>query len=552
MSIREKITKTCLAGFVLLAGIGAMNARAFWGDSSGNLAVINEVKLSTDDFRNWWREWKELDTPFPETPAEFIDWMVLFQEAERMRLFENETYRRKISVFLKVRTLMLLKFEEVDSKIQVPGREDLWRIYQKESVPVYRLGMVAAEDSEQAESLKAAAGQGIFLEEAARKAGLVTEEKPMGRMGPVRASKIPEPFALALSGQEAGKVVGPVHWKNTWYLLEIEEKNPGDDDDFNSLKDSLTRQYYRQKEGELTRALVERLRNKYSVTIDEKVVRTITADGVPDETAHKAAVAIAGNYVDARTLYESVTKENRMRGGSRTGDGESFDQTLNRVIDDILSQTLLGMESLNRHYEKKPPFRHTYEFYCQHRMIKELENALVTPAVQVSEAEVRAFYEAHPERYSRKQIAEFALVQIRDGRLAENLEAQLAAGEDFFRVMAPYAPQGIPVQRLPMDHLPDVQRETVENLGVGETSRAVQDGEKTYFIKLIRRSDSEHVDFDKVAEEILGELQRERFAQVRKKLLDQLKEKSRIEINDRAWKNLRLQLAEEMSRENAS
>jgi hypothetical protein len=297
-------------------------------------------------------------------------------------------------------------------------------------------------------------------------------------MGPVRASKVPEVFARVISGQEAGQAVGPVNWKGAWYVLEIQEKSPGDDNDFNSLKDSLARQYYRQKESDLTRALVEKLRKKYSVTIDEKIIRKITADGVSDETAKKAAVAIGGNYVDARSLYQAAIKENKMRSGSRTGDGESFDQTLDRVIEDIVSQTLLGMEALDRHYEKKPPFRQTYEFYCQHRMIKELENTLVTPAVQVSEADVRAFYDHHPDRYSRKQIAEFAMVQVSDDRLAENLEAKLMAGEDFFRAMAPHAPQGIQVQRLPVDHLPDVQRRAVEKLSPGETSRAVRDGEK--------------------------------------------------------------------------
>lgn len=99
------------------------------------LVELNETTFVKQDFIDWWQIWKEEDTPFPDGPDDFIDWMLLAQEAKNMQLYDQPVYRNKVSIYLRVRSLMQLKQEEVDSRISKPTREDLWPLYQEKYLP---------------------------------------------------------------------------------------------------------------------------------------------------------------------------------------------------------------------------------------------------------------------------------------------------------------------------------------------------------------------------------------------------------------------------------
>ena len=95
---------------VLVTSLLPANAHA-WGNPE-LLVELNDTSMNKQDFLDWWEIWKEADTPLPETPDDFIDWMLLFQEAENMQFYDQSAYIRKVSVFLRSRSLMLLKQEE--------------------------------------------------------------------------------------------------------------------------------------------------------------------------------------------------------------------------------------------------------------------------------------------------------------------------------------------------------------------------------------------------------------------------------------------------------
>ncbi|MDH4321178.1 MAG: hypothetical protein OEV73_06730, partial [Desulfobulbaceae bacterium] len=90
-----------------------------WFGRDKPLVAINGIEYRAEDFKNWWQNWQEKDQPLPETLDPFIEWQLMAKEAKRMELDNTPTYQRKIAVFLSVRSLMLLKYEEIDSKIVV-------------------------------------------------------------------------------------------------------------------------------------------------------------------------------------------------------------------------------------------------------------------------------------------------------------------------------------------------------------------------------------------------------------------------------------------------
>ncbi len=95
-----------------------------WGPPK--LVTINEQVYTSEDFTHWWASWKEADSLLPNALEEFIDWHLLAQESKTMELFRSPSYQKKIQTFLKVRAMLLLKKDTVDSKIKISETEMLY------------------------------------------------------------------------------------------------------------------------------------------------------------------------------------------------------------------------------------------------------------------------------------------------------------------------------------------------------------------------------------------------------------------------------------------
>ncbi|MEJ2202070.1 MAG: peptidyl-prolyl cis-trans isomerase, partial [Desulfuromonadaceae bacterium] len=273
-------------------------------------------------------------------------------------------------------------------------------------------------------------------------------------------------------------------------------------------------------------------------------IAAITPEGFPPETADQLAIQVADRMVSVKGLSQAVAKENALRGKAQRN-AETFDNIKQRVVNDFITQTVTGLEALNRHYEERPPLKQVLVFYRQHRLIKELEKTLIQPAVKLKAGDVRTYYDEHPELFSRGGLVELALVETRELSLARQLDKKLKAGEDFFQVLQPLAPTGIETSLMPLDHLAPVLRRAVERLAPGQVSGAIEDGETIYFVKLIREGEREFIPFEKVAEQIQAQLQETRFAEARTRLLEQLRSRSTIDVNQREWNKLRERLTEE-------
>ena len=118
----------CLS--VLFCGV-PQEASAFWFSGGEPLLKINDVAYTSSDFRVWWREWREPGSKLPKDMTPFVEWMLLVQEAREMELEDNREYRRKVDIFLKSRSLIMLKQEEVVSRLKEPEKEVLWLEYEK-------------------------------------------------------------------------------------------------------------------------------------------------------------------------------------------------------------------------------------------------------------------------------------------------------------------------------------------------------------------------------------------------------------------------------------
>ncbi|MBN2808876.1 MAG: peptidyl-prolyl cis-trans isomerase [Deltaproteobacteria bacterium] len=528
---------------VLLYGL-PLETQAFWFGAGEPLLKVNDSAYESSDFRIWWQEWREPESKLPKELTPFIEWVLLVQEARKMELEENREYRRKVEIFLKSRSLMMLKQEEVDNHLKEPAREVLWADYEKLYQPILELKILQVAEPAAAEEILDACVKGAEPKAAALAAGII-EPRFILRKG-VRPHSVSEDFKpLFTASPEEGRFHLVAGGGGSFMVIEVVGKQVASDEDYEAQVEGLRKNYFRNLERKLNAALLDKLRQKYKPVIDEEAWAAIETLKAGDAALKKTVITIAELEIPAWQIVRLIENERKMFRDRQGQASMTIDNIKKLVLDNVLAQTLVGLEAHNRHYEKISPFKETYDFYCQRRLIKELENSVLWPQVVVNEADIKAEYERMVDHFSQSDEVEVAWVELADERLSQLITAELNQGRDFFKVMEPYFPQGVEYAREKEDRLRPDLRDIVSRLEPGQVSAPEKKGEKTFFVKLIRRLGGQHLPLTEVSEMLAGRMREERFVKARRELLETLKSRSQIVVKERTWRRLRQELQKE-------
>ena len=181
------------------------------------LVTIDGESYTTEDFKSWWQYWKEDGMSFPETPDPYIDWLLLVREAKSMELDQDPEVRQKLLTFLKVRGLMLLKGEEVDSRIKL-SNDDLRQRYTERYTPRWLVSLFFFKDESAAQAFKKAVEDGKvdiedMKEDVIRSYEIVQLQKRWFR--PENSGKKTGQDSLLehIKGLKKGETGGPFKWE---------------------------------------------------------------------------------------------------------------------------------------------------------------------------------------------------------------------------------------------------------------------------------------------------------------------------------------------------
>jgi len=156
----------------------------------------------------------------------------------------------------------------------------------------------------------------------------------------------------------------------------------------------------------------------------------------PSAAARHGADVLA--VVDGETITaDDFTRELRRRGGL-----DSFPRAESRraLLDDMVQEAKVIAAAKRAGYDRDPDVLRQVQYLLVGTFNQDVENQIGT--VEVSHAEVRAFYDAHPERFSIPEAAHAALIfiavppnapaEFRQEKLAfaERLRAEAAQADD--------------------------------------------------------------------------------------------------------------------------
>jgi len=536
-----QLSRLILFWFVILyAGTGTSVASA-WLWNNPVLVTINDQQHTMTDYRNWWDNWKEEGMAVPVSPDGFINWQLMAQEGIQMELDSDPAFQRKVTTFIKVRSLMILKAEEVDGKVAIDD-EALWGVYKEKYIPRLQVRLFFFADAKQAGQQAAAVHAGSLTTEQLQKLGSEDGGSSMVETKWLRRPQLRGEWLSALAEAQPGQLRGPVSMEKGAVLFEVLDVDDGGKSDFSEVRKKMESELRSKQEGALTTQLVDRLKKKFALQIDENILAQISETSLTAEQKEKALVNSTKGEISAGSFYAMLVRERafRRKYKFKEEDGEELKQ---RVLINMMAQTLISWEAEDRHYETVSPLRETVDFYRRHRLVREVENRLLKPVKTLTDSEVKEYYLANQERYSHPATVGVALVEGEE-ELMQMIEREVNQGRDFFEVVERHFPQGILIQQLPPSHYsPEIQA-VLASLQKGDVSSPFKMLQDYGLLKVINYRQKTPVPFSRVKDEIKQLLLQEKSNRARNDFLDRLKEHSTIEVNENNWQKIRKELAD--------
>ena len=529
-----------LLAFLMFLPVAPASAWLF----DDTLVSINGVDYSTDDFKTWWKFWKEDDSTLPPTPDPYIDWLLLSQEGKRMELDSDPAFQRQTRIFLQSRTLMMLKYDAVDSQIKVTDA-DVRARYEKEYLPRWEVLKLKFADQDAAMSTWQELADGkltienLFARDASQ-SGPVLKEGVL-----LRANGIDPGWAAIFQKTAVGTVVDPNQHGKGKVLYYLNAQKGADDEDFAKVSEEIRKDIWREQQNVLTRAMLSELRKKYQVKVDEERLAALDINAKDESLSDEPIISTSKQNFSEKDFMAVIRRlmAKRPTAGHAAADSGLASQLKAETVENMLAQYLTNWESLDRHYEEKEPFKDDYQFNYNHRLVLSLEQRLFAPDREVTDKEIEQYYKENIGRYTQPGLAKLFIIDETQKPI-DQIWADVAVGKRFEQVLKEAPGPLIEAQDVPINHLDPEVKAVVDKMGVGETSQIFMAQKIRVMVHLVERTKEEPLPLEKVKQSIKTQIRKDKILQASKTYLDTLKSNTVIEVKPRQWKALQKELGE--------
>ena len=537
----QRMTSILLLFLLCLAILPATQASAFW-PFDDTLVSINGKDYSADDFKQWWKYWNDDKSPLPKTPDPYIDWLLLGQEGKRMDLDSDPGFKRQTEVFLQSRTLLMLQYDDVDSQIKV-SEDEIKARYEEKYLPVWQVERLIFKNEMDALTAwqELSSGKLKVDELLARKAEDGGPESTKADW--LRPNRIDPGWAAIFRKLKVGEVVDPSQHGNGQVLYLLKDQKGADKDELAKLHDGIRRDIWREKENVKTRELIDKLRDKYQVKVDEERLAALDIHADDKTFTDDFIITSTKQNVSEKQFMAVIHKvlRDRPTAAMSATTKEGAQKLKKETVDNIIAQSVTNWESLDRHYEEKEPFKGEYEFNYNHRLGLALQQRMFAKDAVVSDEEVRKQYDEHPELYTQPTLVKLYIVDETQGPI-DQIWADVASGVDFEQVVKKNLGMDLKATEVPENHVDPEVKPIVDKLADGETSSIFKAHGIRVLAHLVKRTPAAPLPFERVKKTIHSKLWKEKLNNLRNAYLDKIKSQTKIEVHEGEWKDIQKEL----------
>lgn len=525
---------------LVLLTSNTLPAAWLWGEKP--LCTIGGESYTAQDFKVWWKYYRDEASRLPEYPEAFIDWQLQVKEAEDMGLDQEPSFLRQVGIFLKVRSLLLLKNEEIDAKLNLTP-DQIRVYYEQEYCPQYQVEVLHFHDAQLAEQAAADLRFNRRTMEYYEGRSNIHGAKLYYEERHLRPKEINSEWLETVAAMQVGDVSPPQLWKEGYVVFRLRSKIWFDEADFEKQKEAVTLELRKIHEARLTVVLVNDLMEKYHVQINRQLFAALDPYETSGTSGDAILITASKGVITVNQFLEQVRKRKTFFKEFGSIKAE-HDQLKQRALNNLLSQTLTGWAALDRHYEKESPLKEVYQFYKQYRLTKELEKRLFDPELIVGPEEVETYYRQHEAEFTQPGKMRIASMEYNGGQI-NRIWAEIMTGGDFEKIAEKYTDRPVVETEQFTEKLDPTLKDVLARLRPGEVAPPLLNNGHWLLVKLIDQRKTHVEPLEEAAGKISTKLQQEKFDRVRTAYLELLKTKISITLNDSAWQALLEDMAAE-------
>ncbi len=476
----------------------------------------------------------EVETPtawigYKAALKRLINTKLIIQEALDVGLGERPEIRERVK---RYRDQILVKLVKGRQLLELePDEDDIERIYRDE-VRHWKFRALVFEDLEQGRAFRGELdGEGGFDAVGER---YVQDELAVwdGREREVREADVSPALSAAFLGKEVGSVTPVIKALDRFFVFKLTGVSYSEDPD---ARRRATKKALILKREKVLREYTDQLIEKY-VSVDQEVFATIGTSGFTDvEKDSRVLAEIADEYPVLVIDLSRYLKGKFYHGENTSGYGKALQSGFDTVLRDVLEERVYRREARETGIDETDYYR---------GLVADFENSLVfgtylekflVPQVDVSEEEIKAFYEKRSDEFLLPRKIELDSLTFTEKRNAQKALEGLKRSADFKWLSSNVKglkEDGVAREELILDTLPQELQTLLAEVQPGDTG-LYEPGGDIFKVFVVRAVPPRKVKpLDQVRSRITKELFGKRLSQVIEDLAAELREISEITINN--------------------
>ncbi len=546
----------CLLGPAATAGAADLPA--------DTVAVVNGEAITLADLEKKLEELHGETGPVQRSAANLdrlvdrlVNDVLIGQEARALGMHEESPVPETIERNRQNLAVALLEREEISEPSQ-PTPEEVRELFTER----YRRAtfrVLTATDFEGAEAIFAALRDGGDVETVAAEMSIDPYRESGGLVEDVARKDLQLAVADVVFALAPKEVAGPVETDLGWSIVIAEEFYEPDPELFEEVRGRLERIVRQRKESAARSALVERLRGRHEVVVDQELVESIQPVRRPDGrfTAESpgpdAVVARIGDKVTVAADDYAAALERRWR---TLPDPDAARAAAPIILDNLINQRLQLAEAYARGYHELPAVERALHRLETELVIPQYLSSVLAAGVEVSEEEKRAYYEENREGLRRPPRIRLGQITMPSREQAEGIASMLRGGSDLGWLASQHStdglrekgglqewreirPDGGPISKKLLDAAP------------GATLDPIQQDDSWVVYQVVAREEQGIFPYKEVSGNMREAVFRRKFTEVLDRFLKTARSRSEIEIREDVLAGLRLSGTQEAAEDSA-
>ncbi len=449
--MRKAITFTLAAAALLWLGATLSGCSGCGYDEKRPIATIDgKATITVGDFVYHYKRAVEMappqDKPVINTfddAKDFLDDIVtarvLEMEAEALGYADDENLKKEIETH-RSNLLRERARQKVEDSVKVTEAEILDHFNKNKEWR--RVSFIVCDKKDQAEKAYAELKAGKPWNEVVKKYTIREDNKDKGGKEEQDVMYYGDNVSRAVYKAEVGKYTPVVESEggDVWFIVRVDEKVPGLKEEYAKVKDKFRNDIKGYKVSVKTMEYLEKLRKEAPIELDRKVYDALIKGDIADakEKYNRQGVAVS-KVGDIPVYFESWYEGMFLHLGVgeegiedfRRKNREQYEKAMDDRLRALENDALLEYDAIRSGADKEEDFvRDVNRFRAGKLVDKFYDDVFVATIPEVTEGEIKEYYENHIEEFQDLERAEVQLVAFPQKAEAEEVRAEVVAGGD--------------------------------------------------------------------------------------------------------------------------